>query len=130
MTDNNDGPKRDATLAERFFQRFDFSVRYLCGSSRCGQWFHHLSVEDVREFLEEEGRSIASKGVLAELDSLRAECERLRGLISNTTLLGCLRAGWNDSKATCISRNDPTEQWCRHCLATLATAPKAGETKE
>lgn len=60
-----------------------------------------------------------------EIATLKAECERLRGLIAETIELSCGRRGWFDMQATCIPRAEPTKNWCRYCLSTLATALKA-----
>lgn len=49
--------------------------------------------------------------------------DALRAILTSTTETTCSRLGCEDRSATCITRNDPKSQWCRHCLAVLLRNP-------
>lgn len=92
-------------------------------------WFRWLDGFAYGQETEESEPKIklgAAELLLRELDrrageiaDLKAELERLRSLIAETIELSCGRRGWLDNQVTCISRAEPTKNWCRYCLSTL-----------
>lgn len=59
----------------------------------------------------------------ARMESVIDDRDALRAIITSTTETTCSRTGHADQSATCITRNDPKREWCRHCLAVLMRNP-------